>query len=259
MVTEPNEASGQSARGLLFGSVAESYERYRLGYPSELLNIVQRYARQPVDTALEVGAGTGKATRLFASRGIEVTALEPDPAMAQVLSRATQGLPATPVVTTFEAFRSKSRFDMVYAAAAWHWINPVLRWAKAVELLVSGGVLVLFGRPAELKDPDLFAAVDEIEKRALADDDSADLHPWSIEEMAAADGLTDVERLDLPSVATTTAEDFVARLATVSRYLRLSPQQRAEALRQVRAVLPGQVHVDTTVQVSLARRVAAVG
>lgn len=258
MVTAPNEPAGQSARGLLFGSVAESYERHRLGYPSELLHMVLRYARRPVDTALEVGAGTGKATRLFASGGIAITALEPDPAMAQVLSRATRGLPVRPVVTTFEAFHTDSRFDMVYAAAAWHWTNRVSRWAKAVELLVPGGVFVLFGRPAELKDPDLLAAVEDIEKRTLPADDSVDLHPWSIEEMTAADGLTGVERQHLPSVTTTTAEDFVRRLATVSRYLRLSPQQRAEALRQVRAVLPDQVTVDTTVQVSLARRVGAV-
>jgi SAM-dependent methyltransferase len=254
MVTNPNEPADQSVRGLLFGSVAESYERHRPGYPSEVVDIVLRYARRSVYTALEVGAGTGKATRLFASRGIEVTALEPDPAMVQVLSRATHGLPVQTVVSTFEAFHADSRFDMVYAAAAWHWTNRVTRWAKAVELLVPGGVLVLFGRPAELKDPDLFAAVEGIEKRVLPADDSVDLHPWSIEEMSAADGFADVERRELPSVTTTTAEDFVRRLATVSRYLRLSPQQRIEALRKVRAVLPDQVTVDTTVQVSLARR-----
>ena len=78
MVTEPSQPSGKSVRGLLFGSVAERYERYRLDYPNELVDTVLRYARRPVCTALEVGAGTGKATRPFAARGIEVTALEPD-------------------------------------------------------------------------------------------------------------------------------------------------------------------------------------
>lgn len=255
MVTEPHESSGQSARGLLFGSVADSYERQRLGYPGDLVDVVLRYAGRPVQTALEVGAGTGKATRLVASRGIEVTALEPDAAMAQVLSRTTHGLPVSPVVTTFEAFGTESRFDLVYAAAAWHWTSPVTRWARAVELLVPGGVLALFGRQGELKDPDLFAAVDEVETRVLRGDDPVDVHPWSIEDMSTAAGLADVERRDLPSVATTTTEDFLARLATVSAYLELPPEQRAEALRQVRAVLPDQVDIDTTVELYLARRV----
>ena len=254
MFTEPSQPVGDSVRGLLFGSVAECYERYRLGYPNELVETVLRYAGRPVCTALEVGAGTGKATRPFAARGIEVTALEPDADMAEVLARVTHGLSVRPVVTTFEHFRTESRFDLVYAAAAWHWTSPVTRWAQAVELLVHDGVLALFGTPAELKDPDLFAAVDEIEKRVLPEDDPVDVHPWSIEEMAAVDGVANVEQSELSNVATTTAADFVRRLATVSSYLKLAPEQRADALREVRAVLPDHVDIDTTVQLSLARR-----
>jgi SAM-dependent methyltransferase len=255
MVTAPSRPLGNSARGLLFGSVADRYERYRLDYPNELVDTVLSYAGRPMRTALEVGAGTGKATRPFAARGIEVTALEPDADMAEVLAREAHGLPVTPIVTTFEDFRTKSRFDLVYAAAAWHWTNPNTRWTQAVELVVPGGVLALFGAPAELKDPELFARVDEIESRVLLDDDQDGVHPWSIEEMAAADGLVDVEQRELPHVATKMAADYVGRLATVSAYLKLAPDQRGDLLREVRAVLPDQVEIDTTVHLSLARRV----
>lgn len=255
MVTEPSQPFEYSVRGLLFGSVAECYERYRLDYPNELVDTILSYAGRAVPTALEVGAGTGKATRVFAARGIEVTALEPDAYMAKVLARTTQGLPVRPVVTTFEQFRTESRFDLVYAAASWHWTSPGTRWGQAVELLIPGGVLALFGAPAELKDPDLFAAVDQIEKGVLPEDDSVDRYPWSTEEMAVADGLAEIAQHDLPRVATTTAEDFVGRLATVSAYLKLAPEQRADLLREVRAVLPDHVDLDTTVHLSLARRV----
>jgi hypothetical protein len=67
--------------------------------------------------------------------------------------------------------------------------------------------------------------------------------------------LADVAQHDLPRVATTTAADFVGRLATVSAYLKLAPEQRADLLREVRAVLPDHVDLDTTVHLSLARRV----
>jgi SAM-dependent methyltransferase len=255
MLTEPSQPFESSVRGLLFGSVAERYERYRLDYPNDLVDIVLGYAGWPLHAALEVGAGTGKATRLFAARGIEVTALEPDANMAMVLARTTHGLPVSPVVTTFEDFRSESRFDLVYAAAAWHWTNPATRWAQAVELLVPGGVLALFGGPPELKDPDLFAVVDQIEKGALPQDDLTDQYPWSTEQMGAADGLGSAEQHHLTRVVTTTAEDFLGRLATVSAYLKLAPERRAEVLREVRAVLPDNVELDATVHVSLARRV----
>lgn len=97
-------------------------------------------------------------------------------------------------------------------------------------------MLALFRSPAELTDPDLFAAVDEIEKQVLAEDDASVVHPWSLEEMASA-GFVDITQQDLPCLVTTTATDFVGRLATVSAYLMLSPGERADALRQIRAVL----------------------
>ena len=44
MVTEQRELSGQPVRGLLFGSVAKSYERYRLDYSNNLVDTVLAYA-----------------------------------------------------------------------------------------------------------------------------------------------------------------------------------------------------------------------
>ena len=75
------------ARALSFGSVATAYERYRPGYPAELVDAVLTYAGRPVHAALEVGAGTGKATRVFAQREIAVTATEPDAAMLRELRK----------------------------------------------------------------------------------------------------------------------------------------------------------------------------
>jgi len=252
--SQPNERSAERVRGLSFGSVAELYERYRLDYPREIVDAVVRHAGRPVRSALEVGAGTGKATRLFASRGIEVTALEPNAEMARVLATTTRGMPVQPVITTLERLETAGRFDLVYAAAAWHWTDPATRWTRAVELLVPAGVLALFGRPAEPADPDLLAAIDEIEKQVLSDDPAVG-HPWSIDEMACVDGLIESVQVDLPCLVTTTAADFVGRLATVSAYLMLDPEARADALRRIRAVLPDRFAVDATVQLSLARRV----
>jgi SAM-dependent methyltransferase len=239
-----------SDRGQTFGPVAELYERYRLDYPDDVVDAVLRYAGRPVRAALEVGAGTGKATRLFAARGIAVTAVEPDPDMARVLARTVRG---QPVVATFEQFVTRRRFDLVYAAAAWHWTDPATRWTRAYGLLVPGGVVALFGRPGELLDADLAAAVEEVERCVLPDDGPAGPGPWSIEE-AADHGFTDCTQLDLPAVLRRTASDYVGRLATVSAYLTLDAQVRAQTLRRVLDVLPEHVEVDGTVQLSLARR-----
>ncbi len=130
--------------GCRSGRSRNQYERYRLGYPDELVDAVVHYAGGPLRSTLEVGAGTGKSTRLFASRGIEATALEPDAEMAHVLERTTRGISVKPEVTTFEEFGTARHFDMVYAAAAWHWTDPASRW-PAPSRCSSGGVLALFG------------------------------------------------------------------------------------------------------------------
>jgi len=91
VATRRDEQSSDVVRGLSFGSVANQYERYRLDYPGELVDVVVRYAGAPLRSALVVGAGTGKATRLFASRGIAVTALDTDAEMADVLDSRISG------------------------------------------------------------------------------------------------------------------------------------------------------------------------
>lgn len=103
-------------RALSFGAAAAAYERFRPGYPDELVDAVVAYAGRPVRTALEIGAGTGKATRAFAARGIAVTATEPDRVM---LAELGKHVPATVVTVqaSFEDLPLNPVYDLVFAAA----------------------------------------------------------------------------------------------------------------------------------------------
>src|SRR3954447_14276080 len=127
------------ARALSFGAMAEAYERFRPGYPVELFDLVMAYAGRPVRTALEIGAGTGKATRLFAQPGITLTATEPDAAM---LAELRKQVPATvtPVQAAFEDLHKGERYGLVYVAAALHWTNPDGRYPRLAALLEPRGV-----------------------------------------------------------------------------------------------------------------------
>src|SRR5687768_1887534 len=107
------------SRSQSFGAAARDYHRFRPGYPAELVDLVLAHAVGPVQRALEIGAGTGKATRLFAERGIHVTAVEPDAGMRAVLRADTSGLPVTVVPSTFEAIdlAAVGPVDLCFAAA----------------------------------------------------------------------------------------------------------------------------------------------
>ncbi|MFI7213302.1 class I SAM-dependent methyltransferase [Micromonospora maritima] len=152
-----------SERALSFGVAAQAYERFRPGYPPEVADLVLAYADRPLRTALEIGAGTGKATRLFARSGLRVTATDPDAAMLAEL-RAHVSADVRTVRAAFEELPTDETYDLVYAAAALHWTRPEGRWDRVVALLTPGGVFASFGGPLRLRDP----AVEEAVRRARA-------------------------------------------------------------------------------------------
>lgn len=89
--------SASRLRALSFDNSAVLYAAARPGYPPVLLDTVGELTARPLDGArvVDVGAGTGIATRLLHERGCRVTAVEPGPGMADELRRT---LPSVPVV-----------------------------------------------------------------------------------------------------------------------------------------------------------------
>ena len=249
---------------LLFGPAADAYERHRLGYPDAVADLTLAYAAPPVATALEVGAGTGKATRLFAGRGVAVTACEPDPGMAAVLRRATAGLPVEVVVGRFEDLGpSSERVDLLFCAQAWHWTDPATRHDRTASLVRPGGTVALFGlvdAGSALLDPGLREQVRQLERAVLpqvpqaTDARSATGTWWPGSDLEADARFGDVEQHDLPRTVLRSRDDHVALLATLSPYLRLTAAERAALLAGVAAALPDEVAVDATVRLHLARR-----
>lgn len=126
----------------MFGEVADQYEAARPSYPDGAFDAISEFAElRPGDRALEIGAGTGKATDRFVARGLSVHALEPSPEMARILS--AKGV--TVEVTSFEDWPVQSAaFRLVFAAQAWHWVYGADRYEKAAEALAPGGTIAVF-------------------------------------------------------------------------------------------------------------------
>ncbi len=249
-------------RALSFGTVAETYERFRPGYPDELLELVTGYAGEPIRTALEIGAGTGKATRVFAKAGIAITATEPDAAM---LAELRNHLPAnvTGVEAAFEDLPLDTSYDLVYSAAALHWTNPEGRWERMAALVRPGGVVASFAVPIQLADPALKEAARTARAPYLESDGvpSADSRPpadrpmeWPGTELQESEWFTDVQQLVVGRHLTMSAQDYVGHLATVSAYVMLEPADRDQVFQRVLEVLPETVEIDAEVTAHLARR-----
>lgn len=254
-----------SERALVFGSVADAYERHRLGYPDAVAELTLAYAQPPAATALEVGAGTGKATRLFAGRGIAVTACEPDAAMPVVLRHATAGLPVEVVPSTFESYAAEGPpFDLLISASAWHWTDADTRWDRTAAFLRPGGTVALCAVDdggARLRDPALQEAVVQVRREVLPDETwvtdarGAGGQCWPGSELETDPRFTDVRQHDLPRVVRRSRADHLAMLGTLSLYLRMPENERSALLGRIGAVLPDEIEVDATVRLHLARRI----
>jgi len=249
-----------SARALRFGTVAEAYERFRPGYPVEIVDLVMSYANQPLRTALEIGAGTGKATRLFAGRQMTVTASEPDRAMLEELRKRVADV-AT-MEAAFEDVPLGQSFGLVYSAAALHWTHPEGRWSRMAALVQPGGVFANFGGPVRLADPSVERVVQAAREPFLASDEipSPDGTPpendlqWPGTELQRSEWFTDVRQSVIERRVTMRADEYVGYLSTVSAYLALPAAQQNRVFDAILAVLPSTVDVEADLTVHLARR-----
>jgi SAM-dependent methyltransferase len=152
--------SGERTRARVFGEVADLYDRRRPGYPAglyeDLLALLDRAER-----VLEAGSGTGKATVELARRGLEVVALEPDPAMAEMARRRCSDLSVKVREIPFEDWDGAAgSFDLVVGAQAWHWIDGARGAAIARRALRPGGVLAAWWNQAGDWDGPLREALD---------------------------------------------------------------------------------------------------
>lgn len=132
-----------------FDSAAKLYHDARPDYPEELYDALIELTAITRDDIVEIGAGTGKATLPLARRGYRITCVELGTALAAEATRNLAGFPGVRVVNAdAEKWARGSHagtFGMMFAATAWHWLDPDQRYPMAARLLRPGGHLALWG------------------------------------------------------------------------------------------------------------------
>jgi SAM-dependent methyltransferase len=229
-----------------FNSAAQDYQAARPDYPPELYDdLAARAGLTPGAQLLEVGCGPGKATLPLAQRGFRITGVELGADLAAAARENLAAYPGVEVVNAnFETWQPAPgvAFDLVYAATAWHWIDPAVGCRRAWERLRPGGHLAIWsathvspegGDPffAELQDvydeigeglppgsrmlrPDeLPSAAAEIEATGLFEGASARWFDWEI---------------------SYTAEGYIRLLDTFSGHIAMQDWQRDRLYGEIR-------------------------
>jgi SAM-dependent methyltransferase len=132
-----------------FGGVADAYDRGRPSYPAEAVTWL--VGNDPA-TVLELGAGTGKLTRVLADLGHDVHATDPDTAMLALLE---EHLPAvwTAVAGAEEIPLADASVDVVIAAQAFHWFDLDRALPEIARVLRPGGRICLLWNQRNEKIP----------------------------------------------------------------------------------------------------------
>jgi ubiquinone/menaquinone biosynthesis C-methylase UbiE len=253
--------------GKVFDEIATEYDRSRPAYPDELLDQACRVAGiGNGDHVLEVGCGTGQLTRGLLARGLHVTALEPGKNLIALARQNLAGARQVEFVNAQfeEALFPRERFQAVFSASAFHWVDPKVSWQKAADVLVPGGTLALVqycGLEEPRTKPDQEAAIGAVRKvapdiaatwPAYRDLDAtlggmeqrrgnvSEVWAWfgsyDIGRDYAGSLFGDVQAAVMPKLVEHTPDELNALLRTMSFYARLSPGQRQGLEREYEAV-----------------------
>lgn len=240
-MTRPHGVRAQS-----FGSIAESYDRFRPGPPGEALDWV---LQDNCQSALDLGAGTGAMTRVLLRRVPAVTAVEPDPRMRQVLTERVPG--ATVLAGRAEEIPlPDASVDAVLVSSAWHWMDPERAPYEVARVLRPGGRFGLLwnGRDRQVR---WVADLEEIVRAATVTDEEKETpestHRDGVDDAAPQDRRPRAERVRMPDDAPfrdtathierwsrpITPGDVVGLIGTYSRIIVLPEAQRQALLERV--------------------------
>jgi SAM-dependent methyltransferase len=232
-----------------FDAVAAEYQDARPDYPAELYAELLSLTgvRPGADKLCEAGSASGKATLPLARRGFAITCVELGSALAaQARRNLARFAQVTVVNAPFETWQpDQAGFGLLFAATAWHWIDPAVRYQKAASLLRPGGHLAFWeavhvvpdgGDPFFLEIQDVYDAIGSglPSGHMFARPDTL----ASAEEEIAASGLfrdISVRRFDWE--ITYTAESYIRLLETFSSNLTMEPWQRERLYGEIRARL----------------------
>ena len=135
-------AAAKTERGGSFGAVAADYAAWRPGYPAELVAFLvggeQGHARPR--RVLDLGAGTGQLSESLVGAGHDVVAADTSADMLAQLAVRLPGVP-TVVARAEDLPLPDGDVDVVLAAQAAHWFDPVAAGREFRRVLRPGGAV----------------------------------------------------------------------------------------------------------------------
>jgi SAM-dependent methyltransferase len=228
--------SGEAGLRTRFGTVGHEYETYRRGYAEAVYDLIAEvWGVKAGATVVDVGCGTGLATRALAERGVRVTGVEPDAGMRERAQRLLAG--AAEVVDGLGErlpFADGSA-DAVTAAQAAHWFTEPAASREIQRVLRPGGAAVYWWKHPDPREPYL-TIVNEQMVRLAGSDDLGGYSPTVWPSLLGA-GFTGFRRDTVEQDVEYTVDSYLGYLASTSTFSREGWSERKAVLEAVRTAL----------------------
>ncbi|MDX3235873.1 class I SAM-dependent methyltransferase [Streptomyces sp. ME03-5709C] len=226
------------AAGVGYQRAAGVYERSRPSYPmAALAELADALPLEAGRTVVDLGAGTGKFTRLLALTGAEVIAVEP---VAEMRERLAELLPGVRVTAgTAEATGLPDGCaDAVVAAQSWHWFQEEEALAEVERLLRPGGALALVWNTYDTSVPWVRDYQDIVFRLAPRDLPSPLDGGWR-KAFTDRAGWSRMHERHWPNPHSTTVSDVVERMTSSSHITVMGTAEQERVRAEVEAVLAG--------------------
>jgi SAM-dependent methyltransferase len=136
-----------------YDGVAGEYERGRPAYAEAAIrHLIERAQLDRGATVLDLGAGTGKLSRMLDAVGLSVIAVDPSTPMLAELQAAAPRV-RTLVGRAESIPLERQSVDAVVAAQAFHWFDAASALPEAHRVLKPGCVLALLWNRRDATDP----------------------------------------------------------------------------------------------------------
>jgi SAM-dependent methyltransferase len=129
----------------LFGTDPAGYDRARPGHADRVYRVlVETCGLGPSTRGLEIGPGTGQATRRVLELGADLVAIEPDSALADYLALRTKSSLIVLNEPLEDVELPDEAFDLAIAASSFHWVDEDPGLSKIFAALRPGGSVALW-------------------------------------------------------------------------------------------------------------------